>query len=232
MTWMSKLATNVNHIVPRPILNSILLTFPFLYRTKTINYETMLDKGIEDLMGQLAIVANLDGSIIECGSPYAANSIIMAIYLRSIRLHKLIYACDSFQGFDRSELEKERKAGLTSVSDKAFTFTSYLYVKRKIKRLGFEGIVVPVPGFFEQSLPGIKDKFCFALIDCDLKDSTVYCLERIFPDMVSGGRILIDDYASDDYKGAKLGVDFFVNTHLDKISGHGFLNKLYYITKK
>jgi hypothetical protein len=232
MTWMSKLAANVNHIVPRPILNNVLLTFPFLYRTRVINYETMLDDGIKDLMTRLATVANLDGNIIECGSPYAATSIIMAIYLRSRGLNKLIYACDSFEGFNRSELEKERKAGLTSVSDKAFTFTSYSYVKRKIKRLGFEGVIVPVRGYFEQTLPGIKDKYCFALIDCDLQESIVYCLERLFPDVVSGGCMMVDDYASDEYKGARLGVDFFVNKHRDEISGYGMLNKLYYVTKK
>jgi len=232
MTWISKLAGKVNHTVPRPILNNVLLTFPVLYRTKVINYETSFGDGLEDLTHQLEMVLKLDGNIIECGSPYAATSIIMADYLRSSGVHKVIYACDSFQGFDRTELDKEKKAGLTKIEDKTFTYTSYSYVLRKIKRLGFENTVVPIKGFFEQTLPDIKGKFCFALIDCDLRDSIVFCLESIFPDLVSGGRIVIDDYLSEDYKGARLGVDFFVNRYLDKISEHGTLKTRYFICKK
>ena len=232
MTWLDKLKAIVKHTVPQPVLNSVLLTFPFLYRTKLVNYETMLGSGIDELLAQLGMVISLDGVIIECGSTYGGTSIIMADYLRSNHVHKVIYACDSFEGFDRAELDKEREAGLTKVSDKAFTFTSYEYVRRKIRRLGFEGFVIPVKGFFEQTLLGIKGKFCFVLIDCDLRNSIVFCMERIWPDLVSGGRIVIDDYVEENYKGARLGVDFFVNKYGDEILEHGVLNRLYFVCKK
>jgi hypothetical protein len=232
MKWLDNLKTKVKHTVPQPILNSVLLTFPFLYRTKLIKYETNLESGIDELLAQLGMVIKLDGSIIECGSTYCGTSIIMAGYARSIHASKVIYAYDSFEGFDCAELEKERKAGLVNASDKAFTITSYEYVKRKIKRLGFEGVVVPVKGYFEQTLPNITGKFCFALIDCDLRDSIVYCAERIWPDLNSGGRIVIDDYTDEGWKGARLGVDFFTNKYRDEISEHGLLNRLYFVCKK
>jgi len=72
----------------------------------------------------------------------------MAKYLNLRQVNsKRIYACDSFERFDRAELMKERKSGLTKTSDKAFTSTSYEYVKKKIKKLGFENTIIPIKGF-------------------------------------------------------------------------------------
>lgn len=232
MIWLDKLKAIVKHTVPQPLLNSVLLTFPFLYRTRLVKYETNLGSGIDELLAHLGMVVSLDGDIIECGSTYCGTSIIMADYLCSKQVHKVIYACDSFKGFDRAELDKEKEVGWTKTSDKAFTFTSYEYVRRKIKKLGFEGVVIPVEGFFEQTLPSIKGKFCFALIDCDLRDSTVFCMERIWLDLVSGGCIVIDDYANENWKGARLGVDFFINKYGNDISEHGMLHRLYFVRKK
>lgn len=240
MAQRSKLKGKVKHAVSHPVIitvvlkfpfQRVLLRFPFLYRTRLVKYETALRSDIDELLAQLGVVITLDGSIIECGSMFCGTSVIMADYLRSNCVHKVVYACDSFEGFDRAELDKERQAGLVKASDKAFTFTSHKYVRRKIKRLGFEGVVVPVKGFFEQTLPTIKGEFCFALIDCDLGDSTVYCMETIWPNLVSGGRMVIDDYADDDWKGIKLGVDFFVDKYQDEISAHGLLGRLYFVCK-
>jgi len=232
MARLDRLRAKVKQTVPQPLLNSVLLTLPFLYRTKLINYETNLGSGIDELLAQLGMVISLDGDIIECGSTYCGSSIIMANYLRSNHVHKVIYACDSFEGFDRAELDKERKAGLVNSPDNPFTFASYEYVRRKIERLGFEGAVIPIKGFFKQTLPNIKSKFCFALVDCDLRDSIVFCMERIWLDLVSGGRIVIDDYADENWKGAKLGIDFFVSKYKDEISKEGMLNRLYFVCKK
>jgi O-methyltransferase len=215
------LKAKVKQVIPQSILNNVLLTFPFLYRTQLVNYETSLEGSVCELLSQLGAAITLDGDIIECGSPYCGTSIIIADYLRSIHVNKTVYAYDSFEGFDQTELNKERKEGLVKTQNNAFTFTSYEYVKRKIKKLGFAGAVVPVKGFFEQTLPKWTGELCFAFIDCDLRDSTIYCAEKIWPNLVSGGRLVIDDYSNGDFRGAKLGVDFFVNKYRDNISAHG-----------
>ena len=98
--------------IPPIIFNNFLLIFPFLYRTKLVNYETDLEEnhGIDDLLQQLNMVLNLEGDIIECGSSRCGTSIIIANYLRSKQVYsKMIYACDSFEGFDRYELRQERE---------------------------------------------------------------------------------------------------------------------------
>jgi hypothetical protein len=230
MNWKAK----IKQAVPAPVLNNVLLTFPSLYRTQLVYYETNLreDDGIAELLTQLNMVLNIEGNILECGSSRCGASIIMANYLKSKQTPKIIYACDSFEGFDRAELGKEREAGLSQASDRAFTSTSYEYVKKKIEKLGVEDLVIPIKGFFQDTLPSLRSDFCFALVDCDLKDSLVFCAETIWPKLMNHGRIVFDDYASEQYRGARLGIDVFVNKYKDEISEHGLMSRLYYVCKK
>jgi hypothetical protein len=223
----------LKHAIPPALLNALLLRLPFLYRTKLVFYETNLRAagGIDELLAQMATVLDMEGEIIECGSSRCGASVIMANYFRSQQVNKKILACDSFEGFDRVELMREQKAGLTTATSNSFTSTSFQYVQMKIAALGFQDMVIPIKGYFQDTLPYISGPFCLALIDCDLRDSLVYSAETIWPNLSSGGRILFDDYLAPDFRGAKQGVDFFVEKHSAEISVHGLLNRLYYVCK-
>jgi hypothetical protein len=215
-------------------MNGILLQFPFLYRLGPICYETDLavNNGIAELLGQLEMTDEIEGNIIECGSSLCGSSIIMANYLRSKGLRKLIYACDSFSGFDLDELAKEREGGLTKATDNAFTLTSYEYVRKKVSRLGVADIVIPVRGLFRDTLPQIQSKYSFAFIDCDLKESTLYCAQTVWANLMPNGRIVFDDYTCKEFEGARLGVNNFLKKCEQGIFEHGLLNRLYYVRKK
>jgi hypothetical protein len=219
------------------VLNGLLLKFAFLYKTRFINYESQLEKnnGIEDLLTKLDAVHDIEGNIIECGSYVCGTAVIIANYLRSAGVNKKVYALDLFGGgFDLNELEAERRAGLTQAKDSAFTHTSYEYVKKKIEKLGVSYIIIPVKGFFKDTLPHIDSKFCFALIDCDLEKSVFYSAETIWPKLSKNGVMLFDDYDYELYhafKGPKIAVDEFVRKHRSEISEHGLLNRLYCIIK-
>ena len=221
-----------------PLCDALLLRFPSLYETKLVTYESILKQavdepsGIDELLAQMAMVLNVEGDIIECGCWRCGSSVIMANYLRTKQVNKKILACDSFEGFDRAELEREQKAGLTTAPSNAFSFASYSYVQKKIAALRLQDIVVPIKGYFQDTLPTLSGPFCLALIDCDLRDSSLYSAETIWPNLSSRGRILFDDY-SDNYMfyGPKQGVDMFVQKYQAEISEHGLLNRLYYVCK-
>jgi Macrocin-O-methyltransferase (TylF) len=228
MNWKA----TVKKSVPASVLNNTLLTFPFLYGTKIVNFETNLPShGVEDLLSQLKLVLHLEGDIIECGSSRCGATSLMAKLLKSKNVNKVIYACDSFEGFDRDELRKEQQEGLTNVTEEAFTSTSYDYVKAKLNKLNLSDTVNPIKGYFQNTLPTINNNFCFAFIDCDFRDSLVYCAETLWSHLGSQGRIVFDDYIDDGYKGARLGVDYFVDKYKDEIEEHGLLNHLYMVKK-
>ncbi|HNR44254.1 MAG TPA: TylF/MycF/NovP-related O-methyltransferase [Methanofastidiosum sp.] len=226
-------------------LRRILLTFPFLYilgkylfelglRVPFINYESGLsDNKINDLLFNLEKTIELKGNIIECGSYLCGTSIIMANYLIQKKVNKIIYACDSFEGFDENELKKEREMNLTNASDYAFTITSYDYVKKKIKKLDLENIIIPLKGFFIDTLPKIKSDYCLIFIDCDLSESIYYSAHTLWPQLVPKGRIVFDDYVCERYNGAKIGIDKFVNQYRNQIEKYGIMkNGLFYVIKK
>ena len=219
----------IRNIFPESILNNLLLTFPSLYKTKLINYESnlALDKKIDKILEQLDKVIEIDGNIIECGSARCGTSVIMANFLRKKGIKKKIYACDSFQGFDKTEHQSD----ITTSSLDFFTKISFDYITKKINKLGFSDIIIPIKGFFEETLPKLQSKFCFSLIDCDLEKSMIFSSEYVWKNLLKNGIIIFDDYTDGEFQGAKKGIDFFVKKYASEIIEHG-LEKGLYIVKK
>lgn len=229
----AELKAQLKRFVPPEVLNAVLLHFPALYATSLVAYESNFqDSRVrEELLGELARTLNIPGDIIECGSSRCGTSAIMALLLRSRNIKKTIYACDSFEGFDRNELSKEYAAGLTTTPSEAFTSTSYSYVCRKLSALRLQDYVIPVKGYFQQTLPNMTGPFCFALIDCDLKESLLYAAETIWPRLTSGGVLLFDDYLEDEFKGARLGVEEFLHRYRGELGSSGLLEHFYFVRK-
>lgn len=227
------LRARIGKMIPQPVFNRILLQFPFLYNTKFINYESYLsDAGITDLVQQVSLTLGLPGNIIECGSARCGTSTIIAKILVSHGLKKKIFSLDSFgEGFDLSELKDEKEKGLTDASEKAFTYNSYDYVMKKIGKLGYDDVIMPIKGFFKNTLPGIDSNFCLSFIDCDLTKSIEYCAETIWPNIVPCGIMLFDDYGFDNFRGVRGLVDNFVARHYTEIKDHGLMRRLYFVRK-
>jgi Macrocin-O-methyltransferase (TylF) len=219
-------------LIPEPIFDTMLLKFPTLYKTKLINYESYLGwpNGINDLLAKLDTVLDIEGDVIECGSARCGTSVIIAKYLKEKNSKKKVYALDLFGGgFDPDELRNERQIGLTKVKDDAFTYNSYNYVRRKIEKLGFSDNIITIQGLFQETIPKINSRFCLSLIDCDLKNSIMFAADTLLPHMSNGSVMLFDDYLSDEFKGAKIAVDSFLDKHRNEISEHKLLNQLYYV---
>jgi SAM-dependent methyltransferase len=224
---------HIKHVIPPALLNRFLLTFPILYRTSLVRYETNLfeNRGVEELVDQLDHTLDLEGDIVECGSSRCGATVIMAEHLRRRGRRRKIYSCDSFEGFDLMELRRERVAGTTNASEAAFTSTSIEYVREKLRRLGVTEGVELVQGYFERTLPALVGPVSFSLIDCDLKDSMRFAAEQIWKRLVPGGRMVLDDYDCNDFAGARQAVDEFVLAHKDEIAEHYFMRRLYCIQK-
>ena len=215
-------------------MNKILLTFPSIYKMKIVNYESVLtlNNGIKELLNEIKEVKNIEGNIIECGSARCGTTAIMGNFLIKNKINKQIYACDSFEGFFNEEIKNEKKRGLTLVKESAFTYTSYDYVIKKIKKLKLSNKIIIVKGFFNETLSNIDSKFSLALIDADLEQSVTDSAELVWPKLSVGGVMLFDEYKSDEYKGAKLAIDRFVINHKDEIHKHYMMDRLFYVQKK
>ena len=99
------------------------------------------------------------------------------------------FACDSFAGLpDATEFDNVHKRG-------DFADTSLDAFKSGIAALGLSQHTDIRQGWFSETLPTLSDRtFCFAHIDGDLFQSTLECLEFVYPRMSPGGWIVLDDY--------------------------------------
>jgi asparagine synthase (glutamine-hydrolysing) len=71
------------------------------------------------------------------------------------------------------------------------------------------------PGLFEDTLT-IDQPVALAHIDCDWYQSVMVCLERITPQLVPGGSLVIDDYR--DWSGCKRAVDEYFAARRDEFT--------------
>jgi len=225
-------AARLAKLVPQPVLNNVLLSMPWLYRTRFVCYESYLSDCSSQIVGSIEDTKNVEGDLIECGSARCGTAVIMGNYLKANGIKKRVYACDSFgAGYDPDELEEDRRRGLTRVDKAAYTYNSLAYVRKKIHRLELDDFVIPVPGFFKDTLPRLDGKFAFALIDCGLGASARYCLWTLWPKLSPHAEILVDDYQAGSFRGIKLAVDDFVARNEEEISTSAPL-RLFTIKKK
>ena len=229
------LKAQVKRLIPPRLYNSMLLAFPALYRTRLVNFESNLEPegGFEDLLEILDGALAVQGDLIECGSSRCGTTVFIAQFLARRGERRKIYACDSFEGFDREEFRSEKALGLTTVPETVFTSTSYEYVVRKIRRLGFEDRVIPIPGYFRETLPTLTRslELCLGFVDCDLRKSVSYCAEQLWPRLNPGGILIFDDYRSPDFRGARLAIDEFVASHQGEIARAESMRWLYRVQK-
>jgi predicted O-methyltransferase YrrM len=217
---VSPLKRFIKRSVPPAQINSVLLAFPALYGA--LRYESQLSPA------QLAVIEGIlsepgPGNIIECGVYRAGSTVLMARFLKRHAIAKKIYALDSFEGFDKDhEIEDEIRRGLVIDAGRtAFTQNSLQYVAQKIRRLDVDDVVTLVPGYFQDTLPHIDDRFWLALIDCDLERSTEFCLDHLWPRISDGGYLVVDDYQNPGYPGAAMAADrFFAKVSHTRASAH------------
>jgi len=159
----------------------------------------------EEYLRWFSQAIKLNGDVLEFGVASGGTTCLMAQALKEAGIPKAIHSFDSFNGFDPEEFDESYARGdVTKYSEREAWKTtefSLTYVKSKLSAYGLSMYVNLHPGYFQDTLePFLAQKpearYCFALIDCDLSSSVRFCAEMIYANMIPGGVILFDDYAS------------------------------------
>lgn len=158
-----------------------------------------------------AKLQNIDGDYAECGVAAGAQIIAMAAGAPG----KTIHAFDSFEGIPlpsnrdnqmpgiRLLSEEEQQAlpapGKQKLRSSGATVVSLEDFKHNL-RTAF-GAVPPhlliYRGWFEKTMPAVArriNKLALLRLDGDLYFSTLVCLQHLFPKVVTGGIVIIDDW--------------------------------------
>lgn len=150
-----------------------------------------------EFCAQEIIEKKVPGSVAELGV-YEGT---FASKINELFPQKTLFLFDTFQGFEKKDLEYEDKMGFQSGGQKIdFSNTSIEIVNSKMK---FPQNCVFKKGYFPGTASGIHDKFCFVSIDTDLYLPIYEGLSFFYPRLEHGGYIFIHDYNNKYFTGAK-----------------------------
>ena len=143
------------------------------------------------------------GAVAEIGVYKGNCASVLAHYAR--RFGRALYLCDTFDGFDPRQFERDMGPGKES----AFKDTSLAVAKG---RVGNYPDVRWVVGMFPDSLTDEmrEDRYAFVHLDCDIYEPTAAGLTFFWPRLTPGGVIFVHDYGSGHWPGATRAVEEFV----------------------
>ena len=170
-----------------------------------------------NLHNQAVLASEHDGIFIEAGCALGGSSIVIAA-ARSPS--KKLYIYDVFgmipppSNADGADVH-ERYSVIKSGNSPGIAGNKYYgYIENLIDEVksNFKSCKVSlsnvefVKGLYQDTMK-IDEPVAFAHIDCDWYESVMVCLNQIIPNLVIGGRVVVDDYFA--WSGCKAAVDEF-----------------------
>lgn len=168
---------------------------------------------------------SIKGDFVECGVWRGGNLILMNELNRHYNLKKKIFGYDTFDGmseptdFDvdpynvlaRKRLDTSKK---TNLEENIHCYSPIEEVKKNISNNSSMENVTLIQGMVENTLlkkDNIPEQISLLRLDTDFYESTKIELEILFPKLVSGGILILDDYGY--WSGARKAIDeYFKNT--------------------
>lgn len=165
----------------------------------------------------------IEGNFVECGVAGGGSSGLLASVLQQKDKQKpkrILFSCDSFEGMPPTT-QFDTHAGQHAENTGWGTGTCAApesNVLQLCKKLFASNRIEIVKGYFEQTLPNVREKIgkiAFLHMDGDWYESTKTILENLYDNLVPGAFVQIDDYGHWDgckkavhdfftYKGAKM----------------------------
>jgi asparagine synthase (glutamine-hydrolysing) len=202
--------------------------FRIIEVVKEKNLSYLSEEDLHNLYLQVKKTNKLKGIIIEAGCALGGSAIIIA---KAKMFEKRFYIFDVFgmipppsvnddqDVHDRYEkISNGLSQGINNEIYYGYRENLLDEVKNNFHSCGksINDNIFFIKGLYQDTLR-INEPVSFAHIDCDWYESVMICLNQIVPNLVVGGRIIIDDYNA--WLGCKKAVDeFFTNT---KIIGEG-----------
>jgi O-methyltransferase len=153
------------------------------------------------------VCEGIEGDLIEAGVWRGGAAIMARATLDSLGAgDRMVWVADSFRGFPGVERSEDRWEQIDYLSVPAGE------VKANFERLGLDGGVQFVEGYFAETLPALRDnRWSLIRLDGDTYESTLTALESLYPQLSVGGYLIVDDYGA--LRECRTAVDEFRAAH-------------------
>jgi len=164
-------------------------------------------------------IFDLEGDIVETGCREGGSSMLVAMSLKSMGIKdKKIYMYDTFEGMpepgkmDNKSGHKGKGINKWHKTGGGVTWNnaSIETVQKNIRKAHYPlDKFILTKGKIEDTIPDtIPEKICLLRLDTDFYSSTKHALKHLYPRLVKGGYLIIDDYGCWD--GCKQAVDEYL----------------------
>jgi O-methyltransferase len=142
----------------------------------------------------LALDPDIPGDIVEAGAFKGGSTAKTSIIAMLLNRKMLVF--DSFQGLpENEELHDESILGH---SIEGWFETGKFHgtldeVRRNVGEYGEIDVCEFIPGWFDDTMPGLDRDLCAVYLDVDLASSTRTCLKFLYPQIVPGGLLYSQD---------------------------------------
>ena len=173
--------------------------------------------------------AKIEGDIVECGVWRGGQSMMAAhVFEGAGDTERTLWLYETFAGMSEpTELDMQAKAGISADAEwkeaQRDTHNDWCYapledVQRNMQSTGYpEEKIRYVQGKVEDTIPAtLPSKIALLRLDTDWYESTKHELTHLFPLLVEGGVLVIDDYQF--WAGAKKAVDEYLVEHKVRIA--------------
>lgn len=189
---------------------------------------------------------DLPGVYVECGVAAGAQIIAMAAGAPN----KTIWAFDSFEGIPLASNKDDQAPGLhfftkaeqsalpdpgkqVLKSSGATVVPVSDFIDHTFNALGKKSLNIKIcQGWFENTLPDFvkynDDEIAILRLDGDLYNSTYVCLTHLYPKVIKGGLVIIDDWA---LPGCKAAVDDYFRDTDQILPGRSWIDNIVYFHK-
>jgi O-methyltransferase len=153
------------------------------------------------------IAANkLRGDIVECGCFLGGMTAFLALLRNEFNLENAVLAFDSFSGFPIGSVDAFLGKPVGGPQYNNFKSAVIENIKAAV---GSMHRIDLIEGYVENTIPESKlDKIALLRLDTDHYESTRIELSHLYPKLISGGVIIIDDYGL--YQGSRRATDEYI----------------------
>jgi O-methyltransferase len=137
----------------------------------------------------------VEGDLIEAGAWRGGASILMRATLDALgEEQRRVWVADSFAGFPEPD---EAHADTKELVDVDYVAVPLKEVQANFARFGCDRGVEFVPGFFHETMPGLRGRrWSLLRLDGDSYEATWLTLQSLYPGLSVGGYLIIDDYGA------------------------------------
>lgn len=158
---------------------------------------------------------NIEGDFVEAGVWKGGMTGLMGVMAENENKNRKVYAFDSFEGMSPPDKRYDMRANeevahdcfLPQVQLRNFNLEDFKHTCFNMLKLKEETIYIK-KGWVNKTIPESYDKIekiSVLRIDVDWYEPTKIVLEALYPKLVKGGYIILDDYLH--FKGCKKAVD-------------------------